>query len=257
MLSTRTKISLCEYLELQEIPVLLLLLEKFDMESRFSPTQKVEDLRNSIFDATTEQLLNLLDEIFRTSEDLRFRISPKYRHQVRWENLIRSLQLDGYKADKQNLIRIEPIIENVEPVEDDFTKELKRSALAEVDIIITMIEKSAEAFRQTPPDYNDCLVKARIGLETLTKMIVKGWQSQHPDNFNEDKWGEILAYLRKSDFITKKEEEGLSGVYTFVSPGAHAPIVNSGDEEMTRLGRNLVISMCYFLVKRYNLMCRL
>lgn len=254
MISNRTKMSLCQYLELQDIPNLSLLLEKYGLNSLLVPVQKTEILRNSILSASAEQLFNLLDEVIKTGRDLRSRISPGYRHDERWENLTRSLQLDGYKVEERNLIIIEPTIENIEPVEDNLTKELKLSALAQVDEIIAMIEKSSEAYRQTPPDYNECLVKARIALETLAREIARKWRIQHLGNFREDKWGEILAYLHKADFITKKEEEGLAGVYGFVSAGAHAPIVDSVNEEMTRLGRNLVISMCYFFVKRYSLM---
>ena len=254
MISKRTKISLCQYLELQDIANLSLLFEKHGLSSWLVPVQKIEILKNSILNASAEQLFNLLDEVIKTQRDWRSRISPRYRHDERWEDLARSLQLDGYKVEKHNLVRIEPTIENVAPVEDDLRKELKSSALTHVDEIVEMIEKSSEAYRQTPPDYNECLVKARIALETLARVIATKWRVQNPGNFREDKWGEILGYLHKSGFITKKEEEGLAGVYGFVSAGAHIPIVDSADEEMTRLGRNLVISMCYFFVKRYKLM---
>ena len=60
-----------------------------------------------------------------------------------------------------------------------------------------------------------------------------------------------LAYLRKSGFITTQEEEGLSGVFSFVSPGAHEPF-GPDDIEMARLGRSLTIGLIYFLAKRYE-----
>ena len=61
----------------------------------------------------------------------------------------------------------------------------------------------------------------------------------------------MLSYLRTSGLLTKQEEEGLAGVYSFVSPGAHTPL-GLTEEEMVRLGRSLVASMAYFLTKRFN-----
>lgn len=55
-------------------------------------------------------------------------------------------------------------------------------------------------------------------------------------------------HLRTSGLITEGEEKGLAGVFTFVSPGAHSP-VGLSETEMVRLGRSLVVGMCYFLIK--------
>ncbi len=114
-----------------------------------------------------------------------------------------------------------------------------------------MMENSATAFRRSPPDYNGCLSNARVALQTLATAIANVRTTTHPGSFDETKWGQILAYLRTSGLITKSEEEGLAGVFSFVSPGAHTP-VGISEEEIARLGRSLVASMCYFLVKRYN-----
>ena len=51
------------------------------------------------------------------------------------------------------------------------------------------------------------------------------------------------------DILRVEEEQGLAGVFTFDSPGAHTP-VGLTELEMTRLGRSLAVSMCYFLIKR-------
>ena len=61
----------------------------------------------------------------------------------------------------------------------------------------------------------------------------------------------MLAYLRTSGFITGNEEQGIAGAYGFISPGAHTP-VGMTEEEMVRLGRSLMASVSYFLIKRYN-----
>jgi hypothetical protein len=51
--------------------------------------------------------------------------------------------------------------------------------------------------------------------------------------------------------ITQEQERGLTGVYGFVSPGAHRPIGIS-EEQMTWLGRSLAMSMSWFLLKRHR-----
>jgi hypothetical protein len=51
--------------------------------------------------------------------------------------------------------------------------------------------------------------------------------------------------------MTEEEERGIAGVHRFVSPGAHRHVALS-DQEMTRLGRSLIISICYFLIKEHN-----
>lgn len=241
--------SLCQYLSLQDVGYLRILLDKHDiiaMRSEIFPL--VEALKTTISSASSEQLLSLLGEIIRTPGDLRTRVTPKYRYDERWDDLVRCLHLDGYKIDDRKLVTGEPTLDGVEPIEDDFSAELKRAGLAEADAILGKMDESANDFCKIPPDYNGCLTNARIALETLVKSIATVRKSA---SFAEKKWGETLAYLHKSDLISKKEEEGISGVYSFVSQGAHRP-VGFTEQEMARLGRSLVASMCYFLVKLHN-----
>ncbi len=63
--------------------------------------------------------------------------------------------------------------------------------------------------------------------------------------------GVRLSYLKTSELIREDEEKGLAGVYRFVSAGSHRP-VGLTEQEMARLGRSLVSSMCYFLIKLHN-----
>ena len=46
-------------------------------------------------------------------------------------------------------------------------------------------------------------------------------------------------------------EKGLTGVFSFISPGSHIP-VGFSEEEFARLGRSLAVSFCYFLAKQFN-----
>ena len=66
------------------------------------------------------------------------------------------------------------------------------------------------------------------------------------------KFGAIIAYLcHQATFLNVNEEKGITGVYAFVSPGAHVP-VGFTEEEMVRLGRSMIATICYFLIKKHN-----
>lgn len=258
MISNRTRSSLCLYLSLHNPADVRMLLDRYviavdDLLIRgiiYTP-YVTDGLRSTIFAATSEQLLGLLEGFIRTSGDLSCRVSPRYRHNERWEDLFRCLLLDGYRVEGNTLILMDPSIEGVEPLEDDLTIELNRSGLESVTELLIVIDKSAEDFRKTPPDYNGCLTNARIALETLMKVIAKAKGIVSFKSLDEVKWGYVLGKLSTSRFITKKDEECLSGIYSFISQGAHRP-VGLSEQEIARLGRTLALSMCYFLVKLYN-----
>lgn len=256
MLSNRSKLSLCQFLGLHERGFLRAILQKHNFPTRgWYPVEDIVDvLRESILPGGDDQLHCLLGEILRTQGDMRSRVSPRYRYDERWTDLVACLELDGYRVEGQSLRTVDPTIEQAAPLEDDLTAEIKRSLLPEAPGIVQVLEKSANAYRQTPPDYNACLTDARVALQTLARDIARQRQAKHPGSFGESKWGEVLSYLRTSGFVTKKEEETLAGVFTFVSDGAHVP-VGLTQQEMVRLGRSFVVGMCYFLVKRHNSGC--
>jgi len=158
MISNRTKLSLCQYLDMHALEFLELLFPKHGLTTGYPMSGGklywIQDLLNS---ATPEQIHSLLDEILRTQGDLRSRISPKYKHDERWDDLIRCLTLDGYKVKGKSLTAVDPTVEGAVSFEDDLSKELARSGLADSDKILQMLEKSASAFRATPPNHNDCL----------------------------------------------------------------------------------------------------
>lgn len=258
MISDRTKASLSLYFSLHDLGFLRMLFERHGITMgdylqsahSFAPIVS-DDLHSTVNSASSEQLLNFLNHMIRTSGDLRNRISPRYRHDERWADLISCLMLDGYTVDDQNLVPIDPSIEGVEPMEDEFTRKLQRSGLSESEEITRLLNNSADDFRRTPSDYNGCLGKARVALETLAKSIARLRLSSYPGTYNETSWGAVLSYLRTSGLISENEEKGLAGVYRFVSAGAHRP-VGLSEQEMARLGRSLVSSMCYFLIELHN-----
>ncbi len=197
--------------------------------------------------------MSLLGEIVRTHGGLRYGVSPRYRFDERWSDLVRCLELDGYRVDWESctIWPLDPTIAAAIPVEDDLSAELKKSGLSEATEVMRLMDRSVEAFRQSSPDYNGALSNARVALETLARGIAKSLQRKHPGSFDETRWGQILTYLRVSGFLTEEEERGLAGVYGFVSPGTHKPIGLS-QEEMVRFGRSLAASMAYLLIRRHN-----
>lgn len=253
MLSARTRLSLCQYLALQDSASLSVLFEKHGapMPDLDYFSNRIEGLRPVMFEMPDEKLRDILDEILQTQGDLRYRISPKYRYDERWADFVRCLELDGYRVESHQVVPVDPTIEAAPPIDDDLSAEVQRSGLSDASEILRLIEASASAFRQTPPNYNACLSNARVALETLARAIARHRKAQHPGSFDETKWGQVLVYLRTSGFITVNEEQGIAGAYGFISPGAHTP-VGLTEEEMVRLGRSLMAAVSYLLIKRHN-----
>ena len=251
MISERSKLSLCQFLDLQSRPSLAVLLRKHGIDAE---VYDLDSLSVSVQCVPPDQLHSLVSEVIRTRGDLRNQVTPRYRYDERWDDLVLCLLLDGYKVGDGQLVAIDPTIEGAKPLSDELTASLSRSGLPQADGVIRMLDNSTVAFRGVPPDINACLTEARVALQTIATSIANARQTSHPRAYDESKWGQVLAYLRTSDLITTEEEKGLSGVYGFISPGAHEPF-GPGDIEMARLGRSLAIGMIYFLVKRFGESC--
>ena len=146
---------------------------------------------------------------------------------------------------------MDPSIVGAPPVEDDLTRELSESGLPNSGAVARKLGASAEAFRASAPNYNASLNDARVALQTLAKSIADARRPAHPGSFERSKWGSVISYLHSTGFITKEEENGLVGVFGFVSPGSHRPLGFS-EAEFARLGRGFVAGMCWFLVKRFR-----
>ena len=258
-LNRRSKLSLCQFLKLFERDDLVTLLEKHglstdEIEHQWHSSSIVAALRDAIIPASESQLDGLVQELARTCRSMRTDVSPRYRFDERWKDFLLCLNLDGYVMEQDEygrevdrFIPIEPIVDGTTPVEDDLTKELRRSNLANADEVLQVIDNSASAFRNG--NFNSCLSNARVALETLAKLIAQARLSKQAETYNSERWGKVIEHLRISGFITKEQEKGICGVFTFISPGSHSPIK---EEEYARLGRNLSLSICYFLVKQFN-----
>lgn len=172
------------------------------------------------------------------------------------DDLLLCLELDGYAEGLDEygqrlgrFVPIEPVIEGAAAKEDDLTKELRHSGLSSAEEIIELLEKSAASFRSG--DFNGCLNNARVAIQTLATSIAQEHLAEHGGNFDETKWGQVVEYLRTSGLHTRQQEQGLAGVFSFVSPGSHIPI-GFTEEEFARLGRSLIVSFSYFLIKQHN-----
>lgn len=204
MLTKRTIISLCQYLSLQNEGVLNLLFEKHNllqMSYYGGPSgYREQELREVLGVATAEQVDAMLQEIVRTQSTFRSHVSPRYLHDERWDDLLRCLELDGYRladgARGRELVPADPTIAGSVPIEDDLSVELHRSGLREAPDIVRLMESSATEFRKSPPNYNGALSTARVALETLARAIAKVRAAKHPEAFDESKWGSVLTCLR-------------------------------------------------------------
>ena len=62
--------------------------------------------------ASPEQWHSLFGEIIRTRGDLRYQVAPRYRYDERWADLALCLLLDGYKVGDDQLVAVDPTIED-------------------------------------------------------------------------------------------------------------------------------------------------
>lgn len=247
MIGDRTLRSLAQFLALLETDFVIVLCAKHGLHMSVEGAGLLQALVRVFRNDDGAKVLALLEEIARTRGDLRARINPRYRFEERFADLQRCAQLDGYLFESNQLLQVEPSVGDLPPLEDDLTNALRLSEFPQADAIIEKLGASAEAFRSAAPDYNAALGNARVALETIALAIA---QTDSDESAGARKWGSVIAQLRSTDFITTEEERGLAGVFGFVSSGSHRPIGLS-EEEMTRLGRHLVLSMCWFLTRRF------
>ena len=256
-LSSRSKLSLCQFLLLFRRTSLRLLLDKYEIPHELEEEylDATAALTESVCEAASAtQLGNLVQEIARTQRALRCEVEPRYRFDQRWEDLLLCLELDGYGAEPNpmlggptSIVAIEPTIDGAAAIDDDLSRQLQATGLPDTGEIARLLDSSATAFRER--EFNACLTNARVALQTLATSVALAGNDQGA--FDARMWGQVAAYLRTSGIITHDEEQGLTGVFSFLSPGAHTPI-GFDEQEFARLGRSFAVTMCYFLAKRFN-----
>ncbi len=260
-LTLRTKLSLCQFLRLFAPGELVLLLAKHGLPTDdieyLSPEQSLAvTLKDSVLQGTSTQLGDVVQEIACTHDAMRAGVSPRYLFDQRWKDLCLCVELDDYALEHDEygcetgrFIPIEPDLQGVVPLADDLAHELERSAVPGTETILELLDKSAAAFRLE--DFNGCLGDSRVALETLAKSIAGVVQQTGKASFDPEKWGQVVQHLRVTCFIKRNEEKGITGVYSLISRGSHAPL-GFTDREFARLGRSFAVSTCYFLAKRLN-----
>jgi hypothetical protein len=252
MPSSRTLASLAQLLALFPAQTAVVLLAKHGLRINVEVGRELLDIHNALRDQVESPgCLAVLDEVIRTNGDLSNQIKPRYRFKERYDDLKRCLTLDGYRVEERELTPLDPSITDTPPVEDDLVGGIKTTDLDPTDAIVGKLNDSAESFRRNPPDYNACLTNARVALESIAREIARHKFHADPPEYDPAKWGSIVAHLRNQGFFSLEEERGLVGVYAFLSTGTHRP-VGLTEDEACRLGRSLALSMCWYLVKRYQ-----
>jgi hypothetical protein len=140
-----------------------------------------------------DQLGSLFNEVIRTRGDLRNQVTPRYRFDQRWNDLVLCLLLDGYKVGDGQLVAVDSTIEGAETLSDDLTASLNGSSLPQADEVARMLDNSTDAFRRVPPDVNACLTDARVALQTIATSIADERQQSHPGSYDKSKWGQVLG----------------------------------------------------------------
>jgi len=253
-LTHRSKLTLCELLTAVPGASLVALLAKHGVGNSLLGQLDPHDQRLreplslvKMLPRDGTPVSGLASELLRRKNDFRQQTSPRYVFDQRWAEVEQSIFLDGYRPSDKGWVPIDPEIAGLEPLEDDLIAELRASGLGDATEVINAINGSANQFTQAEPDHTASMTAIRIALDTLLRAI-----ANERDYTGQQKWGHILGFLsgKQTSFVTKREEEGLSGVYSFISEGSHRWLDSVWDREMTRLGRNFALGMCYFLVKQ-------
>ncbi|QUG93106.1 hypothetical protein GR140_30535 (plasmid) [Pseudomonas putida] len=250
MISQRTRYSLAQFLALQDTSVAIAILGKHDIHPTLYPAQLLMGLIHVVHDQSDRNLLLILQEIIATPSSLRANVSPKSVFDERMHDLVQCLLIDGYLVQDKRLLQTDPSISDTAPIEDDLIIALRDSGVPQREAIIEKINDSAEAFRSSPPDYNAALTNARVALEALAVDVAAevASQPQTTGTYDPAKWGDVIRFLRTSGEVTVEEEKGLTGVFGFLSSGAHRPL-GVPESQMARLGRTFALNMCWFLVQ--------
>jgi len=163
--------------------------------------------------------------------------------------LERCLLLDGYRIDDGDVRPIDPTVEAFAPIEDDLTEALERSGLPSATEMMRLMNNSGDHVRSDPRDYNASQLRHELRWKPLQERLrLRGRRYIGATSIRAS--GQVIAYLRTSRLITGREELGLTGVYSFISEGAHVPVGMTA-QDMVQLGRNLAAGLAYFLIKRF------
>jgi len=110
LIAHRTRVSLTQLLAQQQPAIVITLLSKYGARVSINYGSAVYDLLNAVRSLNDHQVMHVLAEVVATAEDLRFRITLKYRFDVRMHDLTQCLALDGYQIEDKQLRQTDPSI---------------------------------------------------------------------------------------------------------------------------------------------------
>lgn len=166
------------------------------------------------------------------------------------EELQRWVLHDGWVVDGGALVRVTPAAEEMTGVRDKLVEDLANCGLDADGAVRRAVQDSSKDFVAQPPDFNGSTTKVRIALETIARRAAREIATKRSQGYPNDSWGKALELLRSQSVIEQNEEEILTRVYTFISPGAHVPKGVTA-EEWARLARTFGLSSAYFLLRKY------
>ena len=166
------------------------------------------------------------------------------------EELERWVLHDGWVVENGTLVRVTPATEEATGIRDKFLQDIAASGLDKDGAIKTALEKSSKDFAAEPPDFNGSTTNVRIAFETVARRAAAAIAKKKGGGYPDDSWGKALQFLHSAGVVELQEEEILTRVYTFISPGAHVPR-GVTTEEWARLARTFGLSFAYFLLRKY------
>lgn len=264
-LSTRSRMSLIQFLRKMARQDAALLLMKYGIVAQGDEAQAAQEIDGSLTEivlgADVAALSDVVQELARTHDTVRSTFQPKYVHDQRWAELERSLALDGYAREPGTLgssasgfVPIDPAMPGTS-APDDLLISLLREAIPDAPVELSrLIDQSADAFIRG--DWNGSLTSARVFLQNLARRIAEERNAACPRSFNPAVWGQVAAYLRTSGFIDEQEERGICGAFSFASIGGHN-LIGMTEEEFAVFGRTMAFRASYFLLKRLLGSCAL
>ncbi|HSL04387.1 MAG TPA: hypothetical protein VK901_12735, partial [Nitrospiraceae bacterium] len=109
MISQRTVLSLCQYLDLQGATDIRILFEKHGLQFQPGDGAHIQRIHLSLSRGTAQQFESVLEEIVRTEGYFADKVCGWPFEQVaaykqRWQDLVFCLELDGYRVFDQKLI---------------------------------------------------------------------------------------------------------------------------------------------------------
>ncbi|MCA1997995.1 MAG: hypothetical protein LDL56_12305 [Armatimonadetes bacterium] len=257
-LSTRSRMSLIQFLRKMARQDAALLLMKYGIVAQGDEAQAAQEIAGSLTEivlyADMAALSDLVQELARTHDAVRSTFQTKYVHDQWWAELERSLALDGYAREPgtrgssaSGFVPIDPAMAGTSAPDDLLTSLLREAIPDAPSELSRLIDQSAEAFIRG--DWNGSLTSARVFLQNLARRIAEERNAACPRSFNPAVWGQVAAYLRTSGFIDEQEERGICGAFSFASIGGHN-LIGLTEEEFAVFGRTMAFRASYFLLKR-------